>query len=70
MKVRKLVTHAGLTVNLEQIKSLKLNKFTNVGKTNTLIVEFKTRYEYLKHPKTGEFEKQEFSEKSEIESSK
>ena len=29
--------------------------------------EFKTRYDYVRHPETGEFEKQEYNEKTEIE---
>lgn len=67
MNSPRLVTHAGLTLNLSQIKCFKLNSFTNVGKSNTLVVEFKTRYDFIQHPETNEFEKQEYNEKTELE---
>jgi len=67
MNTPKVVTHAGLTVNLSQIKCFQLSNFREIGKRNTLIVEFKTRYDYIKHPATGEWEKQEYNEKTELE---
>lgn len=67
MNSPRLVTHAGLTINLSQVKCFKLNSFTDIGKTNTLVVEFKTRYDYIQHPETSEFKKQEYNEKTEIE---
>ncbi len=59
-----IVTHAGLTLNLADLKCIKLSIF---GNTNTMTFEFKTRYDYVRHPETGEFEKQEYNEKTEIE---
>lgn len=38
-----------------------LSNFNDIGKKNTLTVEFKTRYDYIQHPETGEWEKQEYS---------
>lgn len=67
MNSPRVVTHGGLTLNLKQIKCFILNPFTNIGKQNTLIVEFKKRYDYVEHPKTGEFEKQEYNEQTEME---
>ncbi|MDX1761362.1 MAG: hypothetical protein R3218_04335 [Christiangramia sp.] len=67
MNSPRLVTHAGLTLNLSQVKCFKLNGFHNVGKLNTLVVEFKTRYGFIQHPETGEFLKQEYNEQTEIE---
>lgn len=67
MNSPRLVTHAGITLNLFQIKCFKLNGFTTVGKQNTLVVEFKTRYDFIQHPETGEFEKQEYKEQTEVE---
>ncbi len=67
MKSNKIVTHSGLTLNLSEIKCFKLNPFNSIGKQNTLIVEFKKRYDYLEHPKTGELEKQEYNEQTEVE---
>lgn len=63
----RLITHAGLTLNLSQIKCFKLNSFSTVGKQNTLVVEFKTRYDFIQHPETGKFEKQEYREQTEVE---
>lgn len=67
MNSPRVVTHAGLTLNLSRVKCFKLNSFSNIGKTNTLIVEFKKRYEYVQHPESGAFEKQEFNEQTELE---
>lgn len=67
MNSPRLVTHAGLTLNLSQIKCFKLNGFTSLDNRNTLVVEFKTRYDYIQHPGTKEFEKQEYKEKAEVE---
>jgi hypothetical protein len=60
----KIISHAGLTINLADLKSIKLSIFDT---TNTMIVEFKTRYDYILHPKTQEYEKQEYNEKTEVE---
>ncbi|EMY82068.1 hypothetical protein pgond44_02478 [Psychroflexus gondwanensis ACAM 44] len=67
MNSPRLVTHAGLTINLSQVKCFRLNSFTDIGKKNTLVVEFKTRYDYIQYPETNEFEKQEYNEQTEIE---
>ena len=60
----KIISHAGLTINLADLKSIKLPIFDDA---NTMTVEFKTRYDYIQHPKTGEYEKQEYNEKTEVE---
>jgi hypothetical protein len=67
MNSPRLVTHSGLTINLSQVKCFRLNSFTDIGKKNTLVVEFKTRYDYIQYPETNEFEKQEYNEQTEIE---
>ncbi|NJW51954.1 hypothetical protein [Salinimicrobium oceani] len=67
MNSPRMVTHAGLTLNLSQIKCFKLNGFSTIGKQNTLVVEFKTRYGYIENPQTGKFEKQEYTEHTEME---
>lgn len=67
MNSPRLVTHAGLTLNLSQIKCFKLNPFSNIGPQNALVVEFKTRYDFIPHPETGKFEKQEYREQTEVE---
>lgn len=67
MNSPRLVTHAGLTLNLSQIKCLRLNVFTSLDKRNILVVEFKTRYDFIQHPETNEFLKQEYNEQTEVE---
>ena len=67
MNSPRVVTHAGLSLNLSRVKCFRLSNFNDIGKKNTLTVEFKTRYDYIQHPETGEFEKQEYNEKTEVE---
>lgn len=66
MNSPRVATHAGLSLNLSQIKCFRLNNFNDIGKNNTLTVEFKTRYGYIQHPETGEWEKQEYNEITEL----
>jgi len=56
-----LVSHNGLTLNLAEIKCIKCGDYFE-GKNFQMIVIFKTRYEFLKHPKTGKYFKQKFNE--------
>lgn len=67
MNKSKVVSHGGLVVNLAHVKCFRFSNFTSIGKKNNLIVEFNTRYDYVFNPGTKEFEKQEYSESSEIE---
>ena len=60
MNASRVVTHGGLTLNLSTIKCFKLT--THAGEANSLIVEHKQRFGYIQHPKTGEFEKQEYQD--------
>ena len=57
----------GFNPYLSQIKCFKLNGFSTIGKQNTLVVEFKTHYDFIQHPETGEFLKQEYKEHTEVE---
>lgn len=63
----KIVTHAGLSVDLSKVKSFKLSNHIGIGKENTLIIEFKQRFEYIFHPGKKKFVKQEFNDQSEVE---
>jgi len=56
-----VVTHEGLTLDLSQVKCFKREDYF-YGKNHRMIVEFKTRYDYIKHPETGKFIKQKFNE--------
>lgn len=69
MNSPKVVTYGGLTLNLADVKCFYLTNFASygLGKRNTMIVEFKTRYNYLQHPVSGEFELQEYNDKTEVE---
>jgi hypothetical protein len=64
MNSPRVISHAGLTLNLATVKCIKLSIFDN---NNKMIIEFKKRYDYIQHPNTGEFEKQEYNEQTEIE---
>ncbi len=66
MNKHKVISHAGLAIDLATIKCFKLSPFSDLEKTNILIVEFKTRYDYIENPITSEFEKQEYNEQTEI----
>lgn len=67
MNSSRVITHGGATLNLASIKCFKLQSNIDLGKTNVLIVEHKRRYGYIQHPETGDFEKQEYNEITEIE---
>lgn len=62
----KIVTHAGLMLDLAQVKCFKLSPFTIVDNDiSQLIVECKTRLEYVFHPGTQQWEKEYFAEQIE-----
>ena len=66
MPTPKIVTHAGLMLDLAQVKCFKLSPFTSDDNdTSQLIVEFKTRLEYVFHPGTQQWEKEYFAEQVE-----
>ncbi len=67
MNSPRVVSHGGVTLNLASIKCFKLQSNIDLGKTNVLIVEHKKRFGYIQHPETGQYEKQEFNEITEIE---
>ena len=64
MKSPKIISHAGLSINLADLKCIKLSIF---GEKNIMTVEFKTRYDFILNPISGEFEKQEYNEKTDVE---
>ncbi|MCB2411023.1 hypothetical protein [Hymenobacter lucidus] len=54
-----IITHAGLTLDLAQIKCFKLSPFLIDGNdTRQLLVEYKTRPVYVLHPGTKQWEKE------------
>lgn len=67
MNSPRVVTHGGVTLNLATIKCFKLRTYIDLGKTNVMFVEHKKRFDYIQHPKTGEYEKQEYNEVTEVE---
>ncbi|GAB2961416.1 hypothetical protein GCM10027048_31830 [Hymenobacter coalescens] len=57
MKAPKIVTHAGLTLDLSQVKCLKLSPFTSSeNESGQLVVEYRTRTDYVWHPGTQQWE--------------
>jgi hypothetical protein len=65
MNTSKLITHGGVTLNLATIKAIKLS--TNTSHRDVIVIEHKTRYDYIKNKATGEYEKQEYNETTEVE---
>ena len=67
MNSPRVTTHEGLTLNLSTIKCFKIDSFYDYSDRNTFLVVFKTRYDYIQHPETGEYEKQEYNETTSVE---
>ena len=55
--MEKIVTVAGITIDLSRIRGVRINTNSTVGKTNVLHIEYNSRIEYSKNPFTGEIEK-------------
>ena len=66
MSISRIITHGGVTLDIETIKCFKVQTFTQVGKSNVLTIEFKSRVEYVYNPNSKEFEKQTFNDKTEV----
>ena len=62
-----VITYSGVTVDLSKVKCFKVNGFSELGKNNIMIIEFKTYYDFILNPSTGEYEKQEYKDKVEVE---
>ena len=63
MNPPKIVTHAGLMLDLSQVKCFKLSPFNNgENDTRQLVVEYTTRTEYVRHPGTRQWEKEHVCE--------
>jgi hypothetical protein len=60
--MNRIITISSLTVDLDRIRAIKLNNFSNVDKTNILIIEYNSRIEYSKNPFNNEIEKCEIVE--------
>lgn len=68
MSIPRIITHGGVTLDLETVKCFKVETYTEVGKSNALIIEFKTsNVDYVLNPETEEFELHTFNDKTEIE---
>jgi len=66
-QINKVVQHGGQTVNIANVKNMKLAQFTDSEKNNTIIIEFKTRYEYIYNPNTDKYELIEINDVAEEE---
>jgi len=61
-------TCGGLTLDLSQIKCFKQERFyPQQNYKHRMIVVFKTRYDYIKHPGTNKYIKQKYDETVEYE---
>lgn len=68
MSTPRIVTHGGVTVDLESVKCFKVDGHIDHGKTNIMVIEFKaTNVEYVFNPETNEHELHTFNDKIEVE---
>jgi hypothetical protein len=68
MNIPRVVSHGGITVDLETIKCFKVQTYSDIGKSNVLTIEFKTsNVDYILNPETEEFELHTFNDKTEVE---
>lgn len=60
----KVVTHAGVTLDLSQVKCFKLSPFSlsDDDETNRILIELKPRLEYVFHPGSRAWEKETVSD--------
>lgn len=63
----KVIHHAGVSIDISQVKCFKLSPFTSDSEIRTLIIEFKKRVEYIYNSQTEQFEKQEINDLIEVE---
>lgn len=67
MNIPRVITHGGVTIDLETVKCFKVQTYTEVGKSNVLTIEFKTsNLDYVFNPETELFEMHTFNDKTEI----
>ena len=55
--MNRIVTIAGITLDLSRIRAVRVRNYTEVGKANLLYIEYNSRTEYSKNPFTDEIEK-------------
>lgn len=68
MSIPRVITHGGVTIDLETVKSFKVQTVVGIGNPNVLTIEHKnSNLEYIFNPETEEFEKQIFNDKTEVE---
>ena len=53
----KIITVAGITIDLSRIRGVRINTNSMVGETNVLYIEYNSRIEFSKNPFTGKIEK-------------
>lgn len=68
MSASKIITHGGVTLNIETVKCFRVQTYTEVGKSNVLTIEYKTsNVEYIFNPETQKFELHTFNDITEVE---
>lgn len=58
-----IITLDSITIDFERLKTICVNNYSGIGKTNFLIIEFNARIEYSKNPFTNEIERHEITDK-------
>lgn len=68
MNKPKVVTDGKISINLAEVKCIRVISIRELDiKKAILVIEFKSRFEYIFNPESGKFEKQEYNDKTEIE---
>ena len=66
MKVSRLVTHSGLTIDISLVKCIKHGTTYDGPKRHVLTFEFQTRFIYIQNPATEEYELQAVQDSTEL----
>ena len=63
----KIITHGGVTLDLSTVKNFKVQTYSEVGKPNAMLIEFKSRVEYIYNPSIDDYEKMLYNDITEVE---
>ena len=63
----KIISHAGVYIDISKVKCFRLSQFIGDGKGNILIIEFLPHIECFWHPGIEEWEKEVLNSTTEIE---
>ncbi|MET4083143.1 hypothetical protein ABIB40_003112 [Pedobacter sp. UYP30] len=62
MQQSKIINVSGFSIDLSQIKAIKVNTNSTLGDTNVLVIDFNLRYEYIFNPNKNKYIKQKIDD--------